>query len=78
MVYDVVSGDVLLLRAAGVVDDAQCVIDDAAVASWDDPRSDPAPGQGYYYLVRSQTSCLTASYGFPTAGPERLPLSDCP
>ena len=78
MTYDVVSGDVLLMRAAGSVDDAQCEMDDAGISTWDDPRADPVPGQGYYYLVRSQTSCITATYGFPTSGPERSPLADCP
>ena len=76
--YDVVSGDLSTLLASGSAGDALCQIDDSTASTWDDPRTDPAVDQAYYYLVRSQDSCAPGSYGSATAGAERLPLIDCP
>ena len=68
MRYDVASGPLSGLRStetgAGAVD---CLGDDAELTSLVDSRSDPPPGEGYYYLARAQHAC-DGSYG--PAGPE--------
>jgi hypothetical protein len=77
VVYDVASStlsDLFLNGTAG----ATCLADDVAGAGTPDGRPDPAPGDGYYYLVRGQTACGTGSYGTSSAGPERLPAAGCP
>ena len=48
------------------------------VATGPDGRPDPAPGDGYYYLVRAQTACATGTYGFASGPVERTPTSACP
>lgn len=35
----------------------------ATVLTWDDPRPDPAPGTGIYYLVRAVNSCGAGTFG---------------
>ncbi len=76
--YDVSGGSLGALRSAGGVGAATCLQNDVAAPSWSDPRTDPAPGLGYYYLVRAQDVCGTGTYGQSTAGAERLPSSACP
>jgi hypothetical protein len=77
-VYDVVSGLVGQLRVDGGVAGASCQADDQAVASWSDPRPDPAAGTGFYYLIRAQGGCGTGSYGQASSGAERVPTIGCP
>ncbi len=48
------------------------------VNTWDDTRSEPAAGDGYYYLVRSQSACGSGTYGSASSGAERQPLTGCP
>ncbi len=48
--YDVAGGDLGALRALGA-GGAGCLADNRPVESWDDPRPDPPPGEGLYYLV---------------------------
>jgi hypothetical protein len=40
--------------------------------------SQPASGQGYYYLSRAQNACGKAGYGGATSGAPRVPAVDCP
>lgn len=71
--YDVAGSDFTTLRAAGSVATAGCLANDLTPTSWADPRPDPAPGVGYYYLVRAQSLCGDGGYG---SG--RPPIPACP
>jgi hypothetical protein len=76
--YDVVGGDLAALRATGSIAAATCQADDRTVPSWADPRPDPGPGLGYYYLSRAENACGTAGYGTATSGTPRIAVADCP
>ena len=76
--YDVIGGAVSDLFPAGGVSGAQCLANSAFTPAWIDGRPDPAPGESYYYLVRSEQSCNAGTWGFATSGAERLPTTDCP
>ncbi len=76
IVYDVVGGVIGNLRVDGGVLGATCLDDDGVLASWTDPRSAPAPGAGWYYLVRAENYCR-GTYG-TGGGSERKPEVDCP
>ncbi|HEX4825991.1 MAG TPA: hypothetical protein VFV19_16960 [Candidatus Polarisedimenticolaceae bacterium] len=76
-VYDVASQTLSDLRVNGTAT-ATCLQNDVAVTSFSDPRPDPVPGDGYYYLVRAQTVCATGTYGFASGSVERIPTSACP
>ena len=76
--YDVCGGSVALLRANGSSTDAACLQNDVAATAWNDPRSDPAAGQGYYYLIRGQNVCGGGTYGTTSGGTPRVPGTPCP
>ena len=76
--YDVVSGAVSALRPNLGVANGQCLLNDATTSGQHDARANPAPGNGYYYIVRSQDSCGTGTYGHTSAGVEELPTAACP
>jgi DNA-binding beta-propeller fold protein YncE len=77
-VYDI-AGDVLsVLHSSGGVESAACLADDQSLNTWDDTRPEPAAGDGYYYLVRSQSACGSGTYGLASSGAERQPLAGCP
>jgi len=76
-VYDIASSTLADLRANGA-STATCLVNDLGVASFADPRPNPAPDAGYYYLIRTQSVCGTGSYGFASSGAERLPTTACP
>jgi hypothetical protein len=76
--YDVVTGTLAAMWADGGVIGASCLVDDWTSGVFDDTRPAPAPGDGYYYLVRAQkTSCANGTYGYASSGPERVALA-CP
>jgi hypothetical protein len=76
--YDVALGDLSdLPQDLGVVG-ASCLVDDETGSSSLDPSGDPAEGSGYYYIIRAQDSCGSGTYGFSSAGQERLPAAACP
>ena len=77
-VYDVAGDLVSILQSTGGVESATCLADDVPITTWVDPRPDPAAGDAYYYLVRSQSACGDGSYGFATSGDERQPTIGCP
>jgi len=77
-VYDIAGGEISALREDGDPAAATCLADSLVDVEWDDPRPDPPPGDGYYYLIRSRKSCGSGSYGSSSLGVERRPLSDCP
>jgi hypothetical protein len=78
LVYDVSSGLLSQLTADGSVVGAACIANDLGTASYDDARPDPPADDGYYYIVRGQTTCGAGSYGFASGGGERLPAGACP
>ena len=78
VVYDIVTGTIDGLRAAGGVSGGTCLSDNVATNSYTDSRANPPAGQGDYYLVRGQSSCCSGTYGHATAGAERLPSAACP
>jgi hypothetical protein len=77
VVYDVDSSTLSDLRLSGPAG-ATCLANDLAVASYVDVRPDPAPDDGYYYLIRAQTPCGTGTFGTSSGGGERLPAAGCP
>ncbi|MCU0230294.1 MAG: glycoside hydrolase [Acidobacteria bacterium] len=60
--YDLVTGDLAALRASGGFTAATCLVNDVPDTPYDDSRSGPATGAGWYYLVRAQHAC-TGTYG---------------
>jgi len=72
--YDILGGDLSALHSVGISATA-CVDDGLAAPMYDDPRPDPSPGDGYYYLIRATNPCGVASLG---AGRERLEELACP
>jgi len=74
VVYDVVGGTLSSLRSAGLPA-AGCVATDVAGDSLDDHRPDPAPGDGYYYLVRAENACGDGGVGAARDG-SSLPRCD--
>lgn len=69
--YDVASDAVPAMHSA------TCILDNGTDFSLVDPRTDPTPDEGYYYLIRTEGSCA-GSYGTSSAGTERMPLGPCP
>jgi hypothetical protein len=61
VVYDVTSGTLSSLQSAGFSSVA-CLANDDTASSYDDTRSIPA-ADGFYYLVRAQTTCGAGTYG---------------
>ena len=79
VVYDVLQGTIGDLRADGDVSKASCLASDVVDTRYRDVRLAPSSGTGRYYLIRAQkTACGTGTYGFASAGPERVPITDCP
>ncbi|HEX6851367.1 MAG TPA: thrombospondin type 3 repeat-containing protein [Candidatus Polarisedimenticolaceae bacterium] len=76
--YDVAGSDLAALRADGNAGAATCLADDVTATSWADPRPEPAPGDGFYYLVRAQNACGNGGYGNGSGGAPRSPLTGCP
>ncbi len=76
-VYDVASGALSDLRVDGTTS-AACLSNDGTAAGYVENRPDPAPGAGYYYIVRAQSACGSGTYGFASTGQERVPTAACP
>ncbi len=55
-----------------------CIVEDTQGAYFDDTRAHPAPGEGFYYLIREQGSCAAGTYGTDSSLAERLPDDVCP
>jgi subtilisin family serine protease len=69
-VHDVLRGDLGQLRSAGSTADAGCVGEDLGSGTFVDATV-PAPGQGFYYLVRAANSCGAVGWGEMTDGTSR-------
>lgn len=76
--FDIVTGTLSDLRADGLLDGAICLADAVSGTVTEDPRPDPAPGDGHYYFLRAETACDVGTYGFTSDGAERLPSNSCP
>ncbi len=78
LAYDLAAGLLSQLVPQSGVAGATCLQDDLPLPAATDTRDAPAPGDGYYYLARSQNACSTGTYGTQSSGSERQPLEDCP
>jgi N-acetylneuraminic acid mutarotase len=76
-VYDVVGSTLADLRTLGT-SGSTCQGDDLPGPSFSDPQANPAPGAGYYYLIRAESVCGVGGYGFDSAQVARVPTADCP
>jgi len=76
--YDVASGLISVLLAQQATTSAECIQNDVGGSSFVDGRPDPDPDDGYFYMVRSQNACGTATYGFSSSGAEHFAGTDCP
>ncbi len=68
--YDVVSGLLLDLRSSGGFAAAICLQNGILDTPFDDPRSAPAAGNGFYYLLRGRNSCGIGTYGNSSIVPD--------
>ena len=75
--YDVAGSTLGDLHTGGTAA-AVCLSNDGAANSFVDNRADPPSGDGYYYLVRAQSTCGTGTYGFDSASVERSLPAACP
>jgi hypothetical protein len=75
---NVVSGRLSLLTSGPPASDAACTAPGIPGLSWSDQRPDPPEGDGYYYLVGARNACGSGTFGFATAGAERVPGTPCP
>ena len=76
--FDIVGGAISEIRADGGVGSGGCLANDRSATTWGDSRPDPAPGDGYYYLIRGQNVCGAGTYGTATGGAPRDPAGGCP
>jgi hypothetical protein len=79
--YDLASGLLSQLLPDGGTVHATCVPggNDLADVGFEDTRPDPSVGDGYYYVVRSQSGfCGAGTYGYASSGAEHLPVAACP
>jgi subtilisin family serine protease len=75
-VYDVLRGDLDVLRGTGSVALASCFAPGLAATEVDDP-SNPPPDGAYYYLVQARNACFEGTYGTDSSGIPRVHPS-CP
>ena len=75
--YDLATSTLEDLRANATTT-ATCLADDIPLASYVDTQPAPSENAGYYYLVRASNACGLGSYGFDSAGAERIPTTACP
>ena len=76
--YDVVGGLLSELRADAGTDSSTCLQSGIGGSSFGDARPDPPLLDGFYYLIRAQSTCMRGSYGHGTSGLERQPTDTCP
>jgi hypothetical protein len=69
-VYDMVDGMIADLLADDGFAGAGCLLSGAGEPPVTDPGSDPAPGQGRYFLVRARNECGTVTYGDSSLTPD--------
>jgi hypothetical protein len=77
VLFDIASGSISELRTNGTTA-ASCLSNDHSTPSVNDNRPDPAPNNGYYYMIRAQATCGPGSYGSASSGLQRIPTNACP
>jgi hypothetical protein len=75
--YDVCGATLAQLHTTGP-NAATCRINDRNVPNWIENLGTPAPGTGYFFIIRGQNVCGRGPYGFQSNGTQQLPTSDCP
>lgn len=75
--YDIATGLLGDLRVSGGFAAATCLVNGLADTPYDDTRSGPAAGTGFYYLVRAENDCGSGNYGQRTGGAARM-ITACP
>jgi hypothetical protein len=68
--YDVVAGDLSLLRASGGFAGATCRADDVPDTPFDDAAAPPGSGAGEYLLVAARNGCGAGTWGNSTLVPD--------
>jgi DNA-binding beta-propeller fold protein YncE/mono/diheme cytochrome c family protein len=63
MRYDVAGGTLSALRASGIVAATSCIAGDLTAPAFSDTQAAPAPGDGYYYVIRAENGCGSGSFG---------------
>ena len=63
--YDLATGSIADAHANNY-GPGTCLQNNAVSPPYGDTRANPAAGQGYYYMVRSQNACGTSTYGTPS------------
>lgn len=75
--YDVAGGTLSALRRDNGFAAAECLQQGLTARAWDDTRTGPGSGDGFYYLVRGADTCGVGSYGWCSNGTERQ-ITACP
>lgn len=74
--YDLARGELAALLSSGTMGQAVCLAPDLGAPFFDDPAR-PAPGGGFYYLVRAFNPCGLSHFGSSSAGaPRAVPACD--
>ena len=74
VIYDVAGANLSGVPANGF-GLAGCLLSGSSATSWSDPRPDPAPGDGYYYMIRARKPCGTGTFGAGRAAIDALVCS---
>jgi hypothetical protein len=78
VIFDVASGSISILRSESGILSATCPGTDLQGSTWQDGRSDPSPGGGYYYVVRSRNPTCNGTFGTDSNGSPRVDPPACP
>ncbi|HET6374281.1 MAG TPA: hypothetical protein VFG76_13310 [Candidatus Polarisedimenticolia bacterium] len=70
--YEVVGGSLGTLRTSGLVAATTCLASGIPTPQYDDPRPNPAPGSGYFYLSRARTAECSGGFGAGRSSIETL------
>ena len=77
--YEIATGLLSAMRAAGNFDSGVCLASGLSNTQYTDPRTAPAPGNGYYYLVRARNDCFAGTYGSSVRDQHGIPSGgECP
>ena len=61
--YDVAAGRLSALQTSGLQAATSCLAEGLLGTTYSDARSDPAPGDGYFYLTRADDVCGNGTFG---------------
>lgn len=63
ILYDTVSGSLSVLQASGLGAATSCLASGLTATSYDDVRTAPPAGDGWFYLARARNSCAPGTFG---------------